>query len=102
MVRVSPKSRLSASKNESEISLFWWKCQLRAPTSTHPVLSNSNAGTELSRASLRAASTYGEDTWSYGCGVVSVSLSSKEILLKEELGYKRAMGSAKRPARDEF
>jgi hypothetical protein len=33
---------------------------------------------------------------------VYVSQSSKEILLKEELGYQGAMGSAKRSARDEF
>ena len=41
-------------------------------------------------------------THHYACSLVSVSLSSKEILLKEELGFKRAMGSAKRSARDEF
>ena len=62
----------------------------------------SKTGIKLSRASLRVSSTCGEDTSSDAFSVVSVSLSSKEILLKEELGYKRAMGSVKRPARDEF
>ena len=61
-------------------------------SNAHPVLSNSNAVIELSRASLRVSSTCGEDTSSNACGVVSVSLSSKEILLEEELGYKRGNG----------
>ena len=61
MARVSPKSLLSASKDVSEVSLEWTKCQ-------YSFLVKSQSG--------------------------------KDILLKNELGFKRAMGTAKRTTAD--